>query len=59
YIAGPEGVEILEFRNTDTFNIKVKDKPLAAWEKTVEVMREASSRWADETPPVRKVAEGA
>ncbi|KHK91443.1 cupin domain-containing protein [Novosphingobium malaysiense] len=57
YTAGPEGVEILEFRNTDSFNIKVKDKPVEAWEKTVEVMRDASSRWDGENPPVRKMPE--
>lgn len=59
YTAGPEGVEILEFRNTGSFNIKVKDKPIEAWEKTVDAMREASRSWVDEQPPVRKVWEKA
>lgn len=54
YTAGPEGVEILEFRNTDRFNISVRDKPVPAWEKTIEQMRDASMGWADEPPPVRK-----
>lgn len=54
YTAGPEGVEILEFRNTDSFNIRVRDKPLDAWEKTVEQMRDASVHWADEQPPLRR-----
>lgn len=55
YVAGPQGVEMLEFRTTDRFNIRVKDKPVAAWERTIEQMREASAHWADEQPPVRQM----
>lgn len=55
YTAGPEGVEILEFRSTDRFNIRVKDKPAASWEKMVDVLRDGAARWADEAPPVRKM----
>lgn len=55
YTAGPEGVEILEFRNTDRFNIRVKDKTAEGWEKSIEAMREASRNWADESLPVRRM----
>lgn len=59
YTAGPEGVEVLEFRNTDRFNIRIKDKPVAAWEKMLDVMREGATRWVDEAPPVRRMPEKA
>jgi len=59
YTAGPQGAEVLEFRNTDSFNIRLKDKPVAAWEKTAEAMIGASERWANEPPPVRRMPEKA
>jgi len=31
------------FRTTDRFNIRVQDKSVAAWERTIEQMREASA----------------
>ncbi|MFC6621725.1 cupin domain-containing protein [Novosphingobium panipatense] len=55
YTAGPEGAEVLEFRGTDRFNIRVRDKPVAAWEKTAAVLRESHSRWREEQPPVRRM----
>ena len=57
YTAGPEGAEVLEFRCTDSFNIRVKDKPMGAWEKYVDQLRDGGTRWADEPPPVRKMPE--
>lgn len=53
YTAGPEGVEILEFRTTDRFNIRVRDKPVEAWERMIDVLDEGAARWPDEAPPVR------
>ncbi|WP_404481212.1 cupin domain-containing protein [Novosphingobium sp. BL-52-GroH] len=53
YTAGPQGAEVLEFRTTDRFNIKVRDKPVAAWEKLASTLCENHERWADEPPPVR------
>ena len=55
YTAGPQGVEMLEFRTADRFNIRVKDKSAEAWEKTVDAMHEASKSWPDEQPPVRRM----
>ncbi|MEW9856857.1 cupin domain-containing protein [Novosphingobium sp. M1R2S20] len=57
YTAGPEGAEVLEFRATDVFNIRLKDKPVASWEKAADQIRHARERWADEAPPVRRVPE--
>ncbi|GAB7553303.1 hypothetical protein NRB_28090 [Novosphingobium sp. 11B] len=59
YTAGPEGAEVLEFRGTDRFNIRVRDKPLSAWEKTAATLREGHARWADEAPPQRRMPEKA
>jgi hypothetical protein len=55
YTAGPQGAEVLEFRATDAFEIRLKDKPQAAWEKTAGHMRDARERWAGEPPPVRRM----
>lgn len=57
YTAGPEGAEVLEFRATDAFTIRLKDKPVAGWEKMAGQMREARDRWAEEAPPVRRMPE--
>lgn len=59
YTAGPEGAEVLEFRTTDSFNIKVRDKPVAAWEKLASTLQDSHARWADEQPPIRKLPEKA
>lgn len=57
YSAGPQGAEVLEFRATDRFDIRLKDKPLAAWHKTAGDMLGARERWADEPPPLRTMPE--
>lgn len=59
YTAGPDGAEVLEFRNTDSFNIRVRDKPVAAWEKLAGTLIESHSRWTDEALPVRKMPQKA
>lgn len=55
YVAGPEGAEILEFRATDAFDIRVRDKSPEGWAKAAERVREAQGRWANEAPPVRQL----
>jgi hypothetical protein len=57
YTAGPEGAEVLEFRATDTFKIRLKDKPVAAWEKSAQQIGAARERWVNEAPPVRRMPE--
>lgn len=59
YTAGPEGAEVLEFRATDSFNIRIRDRPIAAWEKDAEKVRAAQERWAGEQPPLRSLPERA
>lgn len=53
YLAGQEGAEVLEFRATDAFDIRVRDKSPEGWAKAAEKVRDAQVRWANESPPVR------
>ena len=54
YVAGPEGAEVLEFRSTDSFDIRVRDKSPEGWEKAAQRVREAQDRWANERLPIRR-----
>ena len=51
YTPGPDGVEVLEFRTQEDFDIKFLAKTLPAWQKISEVISERRSVWADEQPP--------
>lgn len=51
YETGPEGAEVLEFRNTDTFNIRFMAKTRKAWDKTVARLKERRDDWRTEVPP--------
>lgn len=51
YTPGPEGVEVLEFRTTDVFNIRFMAKNRKAWDKTVEQVNRRREDWASEPPP--------
>lgn len=51
YKPGPAGVEVLEFRTADAFDIRFLGKTKAFWEKTVESIREVRPNWADERRP--------
>ena len=59
YTAGPEGAEVIEFRATDVFTIRLKDKPEASWDKMAGQVIESRERWATEAPPVRRMPEKA
>lgn len=50
YEAGPEGVEVLEFRNATHFEIALKGTP-ANWERIATVFRERASVWKSEAIP--------
>lgn len=53
YKPGNAGVEVLEFRATNAFDIKVlADNPLF-WESAVKTARAQRSAWATEKPPSR------
>ena len=51
YTPGPEGVEVLEFRNTDDFNIRFMAKNSTAWDKTVEQVNRKRDDWLSEGRP--------
>jgi quercetin dioxygenase-like cupin family protein len=47
YTSGPEGVEVLEFRSTSTFDMRITES-LPRWAKIVEGAREHRDQWAAE-----------
>ena len=51
YTPGPEGVEVLEFRSEENFDIKFMAKTLPAWARITDVIKERRPAWATETPP--------
>jgi quercetin dioxygenase-like cupin family protein len=48
YTAGPEGVEVLEFRATSKFDIRVTESP-ARWAQLADLARLHREEWAAET----------
>jgi quercetin dioxygenase-like cupin family protein len=54
YRAGPDGVEILEFRHSTSFDIKIDEKP-EVFARILETVKENRAQWAAETvPPSRR-----
>lgn len=51
YKAGSAGVEVLEFRAADVFNIKVLANNPAFWDMAMETVRSRQSQWAQEPRP--------
>jgi len=51
YVPGPEGVEVLEFRTADHFNIRFLAGSSAFWAKAVEAVRAERPGWADQPRP--------
>ena len=45
YVAGPEGVEVLEFRGVCDFDMQITES-LGRWQKMLEVSRANKERWA-------------
>lgn len=59
YKPGPEGVEVLEFRTVDAFDMKFQGKTEGYWDKVVAGMDAARPRWDAEAPPSRGVSKAA
>ena len=53
YTPGPEGVEVLEFRTADRFDIRVLAKNPAFWARALATVEERRESWPAETPPSR------
>ena len=51
YTAGPEGVEVLEFRTSDKFDFKTLAKGKTYWDKQLAGLLAAKGDWAEETLP--------
>ena len=55
YRAGPEGVELLEFRNAATFNILFNGKDPGQWTRMAAAAKDNADAWKLQTkPPVRR-----
>jgi hypothetical protein len=51
YTPGPDGVEVLEFRTSSAFNIKLLANNPAFWDKAVETLASRRDAWAEERMP--------
>ena len=51
YTPGPQGVEVLEFRTQEDFDINFIAKSLPAWEKIAAAVTARKPDWANETAP--------
>jgi hypothetical protein len=47
YSAGPERIEILEFRDRNQFDMRITESA-AGWDKVVDVVRETRDTWAEQ-----------
>ncbi|HEY4065368.1 MAG TPA: cupin domain-containing protein [Burkholderiaceae bacterium] len=53
YKAGPQGVEILEFRDACEFDFVFRGGSFPMWERAGEIMKNNLERWKTEAPPPR------
>ena len=51
YTPGPNGVEVLEFRTQEDFDINFLAKSLPAWEKIAAAVAGRRPDWTNESPP--------
>lgn len=51
YTPGDDGVEVLEFRTADKFDIKFLGKTDAYWDKIVASLRRERAQWGDQKRP--------
>jgi hypothetical protein len=51
YTPGPRGVEVLEFRTADSFDIRFLGKTKTFWDKTAAAVRRERVNWAGQIPP--------
>lgn len=55
YVPGDDGVELLEFRTTDHFDIRYLAENPAFWNKAVEQVRSRQGAWASEPRPAAAI----
>lgn len=51
YVPGDEGVEVMEFRTSDTFDFKSLANSSAYWDKQLANLLAAKGKWPEETAP--------
>jgi hypothetical protein len=49
YTAGPEGIQILEFRNVSAFDMQITEN-LPRWDRIVEVVQANKDTWQEAAP---------
>lgn len=54
YSAGPDGVEVLEVRNSTHFDITVRDGNPRAWDRLAAICTANNALWKTQPPPVRR-----
>lgn len=55
YVPGDRGVEVLEFRTSDQFDIRFLGKTAEFWERTVKAVQDRHGTWSKESPPRREI----
>jgi len=50
YGAGPEGVQVLEFRSATAFDMKIFDQTVERWKPIVDIALANHDRWLQEQP---------
>lgn len=53
YVAGPEGVELLEFRTAENYDIRFTSSSPAYWDKSFARIKERRDVWENEPRPSR------
>lgn len=51
YEPGPEGVEVIEIRDTDSFDIRLRGRNVKWWHKALERLKIARKAWPGQKPP--------
>src|SRR5262249_39801755 len=51
YTAGPDGVELMEFRNSNRFDLKFQATNPTYWERALQAVHARKADWASETRP--------
>ena len=51
YEAGPEGVEVLEFRNASRFDVQHRGESWKHWDRIIDSLSKNSGNWPEETVP--------
>lgn len=57
YTAGPEGVEVLEFRSAEQFYLDLMTDNPAYWQKFIDTMQAKQAVWKDERRPTEAASQ--